>query len=144
MIDDPTADSGKVERVVLCSGKIYYDILAEREKQEKDNIALVRIEQLYPLPLDQIMAIIGKYSSAGSLHWIQEEPVNMGAWKFISQNIGLPLYHTARPASGSPATGSGKLHKIQQELIITKALGHCTCDKANGSCRLECGDDNGI
>ena len=104
-------------------------------------MALIRLEQLYPLPLNQIRQIIAKYSLAESVHWIQEEPVNMGAWKYISQNIGIPMYHTARPASGSPATGSGKLHKIQQELIVTKALGNCTCDKANGTCRLECGDE---
>jgi 2-oxoglutarate dehydrogenase E1 component len=73
--------------------------------------------------------------------------VNMGAWKFISQNLvfetgtSMPfLHHTARPASGSPATGSSRLHKIQQKLIVEKALGKCTCEHANGSCRLQCAE----
>ena len=110
-------------------------------------MAIIRLEQLYPLPLEQLQLIFNKYSRATHWEWVQEEPVNMGAWKFISQNLvqgtgaKIPmLHHTARPASGSPATGSSRLHKIQQKLIVEKALGKCTCDHANVSCRLHCAE----
>ena len=147
VIDDPTANPLKVTRLVLCTGKIYYDILEEKEKLGKEEVAVVRLEQLYPLPLNQLQEIFTKYESASHVEWVQEEPVNMGAWKFISQNLVFPpphkrphLHHTARPASGSPATGSSKLHKVQQKLIVEKALGKCTCEHANGSCRLHCAE----
>jgi 2-oxoglutarate dehydrogenase complex dehydrogenase (E1) component-like enzyme len=94
-----------------------------------------------------LQAIFAKYSRASHCEWVQEEPVNMGAWKFISQNMVFRsevqrprLHHTARPASGSPATGSSRLHKIQQKLIVDKALGKCTCEHANSSCRLHCAE----
>jgi 2-oxoglutarate dehydrogenase E1 component len=147
VIDDPAADPDKVTRVVLCSGKVYYDILEEKEKQQKEDVAVVRLEQMYPMPIQQIEAVYNRYSKAKHIEWVQEEPVNMGAWKFIAQNLvfetgsGMPfLHHTARPASGSPATGSSRLHKIQQKLIVEKALGACTCEHANGSCRLHCAE----
>jgi 2-oxoglutarate dehydrogenase E1 component len=147
VIDDEAANPDKIRRLVLCSGKVYYDILEEREKQGREEVAIVRLEQLYPLPLKQLQAIFTKYAQAKHCEWVQEEPVNMGAWKFISQNMvfgpgfAMPtLHHTARPASGSPATGSSRLHKIQQKLIVEKALGKCTCEHANGSCRLHCAE----
>jgi 2-oxoglutarate dehydrogenase E1 component len=144
LIDDADADPALVRKIVFCSGKVYYDILEEKEKTGKHDVALIRLEQLYPLPEKQIRDIVEKYSSAKSCEWVQEEPVNMGAWNYIAQNFRFPLHHTARPASGSPATGSGKLHRIQQKLIVDKALGACTCDRANGSCRLECNDDTSM
>jgi 2-oxoglutarate dehydrogenase E1 component len=146
VIDDPAVDPKEVSRVVFCSGKLFYDILEEKEKQQKTDFALVRVEQLYPLPVKQLKEILQKYDRATRWEWIQEEPANMGAWKFINQNFvgmgikGFKLYHTARPATGSPATGSSKLHKIQQGLIVQKALGKCTCEEANISCRLHCAE----
>ena len=147
VIDDVTADPARIRRVVLCSGKVYYDILEEKEKQQKDDVAIIRLEQMYPLPIKQLQLICAKYPLAAHWEWVQEEPVNMGAWKFISQNMvfeapaKMPvLHHTARPASGSPATGSSRLHKLQQKLIVEKALGKCTCEHANGSCRLHCAE----
>lgn len=141
VMDDPTADAAKVKRVVFCSGKLYYDILEEKKKREIDHVAVVRIEQLYPLPEKQMNAVIAKYKHAKHFEWAQEEPVNMGAWKYISINYRtVSLHHVARPASGSPATGSSKLHKIQQNLVVEKALGMCTCEYANGSCRLHCAE----
>ena len=146
VLDDPAADPEKITRIVFCSGKVYYDILEEKEKVQKTDFALIRIEQLYPLPLKQLKNILMKYSKAGRWEWIQEEPANMGAWKFINQNFmvtGIPefhLNHTARPPTGSPATGSSKLHKIQQNLIVQKAMGKCTCEEANISCRLHCAE----
>ncbi len=141
VIDDITADPEKIRRVVFCSGKVYYDILEEKEKLQKDDVAIIRLEQLYPLPLKQLNAVIAKYPQTLHWEWVQEEPVNMGAWKHISINFNtVPLHHVARPASGSPATGSSRLHKIQQKLIVEKALGKCTCEHANGSCRLHCAE----
>jgi len=139
VMDDDGADPAKVRRVVFCSGKVYYDILEEKEKIQKEDVAIIRLEQLYPLPVTQLNQVTEKYSLATHWEWVQEEPVNMGAWKYISINFtSVPLHHVARPASGSPATGSSKLHKIQQRLIVEKALGKCTCEHANGSCRLHC------
>jgi len=141
VIDDPAADPGMVKRVVLCSGKVYYDILEEKNKMQKSDTALVRLEQLYPLPTGQLTALVKKYHKAIHWEWAQEEPVNMGAWKHILLNFkAVNLHHVARPASGSPATGSSRLHKIQQKLIVEKALGKCTCEHANGSCRLHCAE----
>ena len=141
VIDDPMADPAKVKRVVFCSGKLYYDLLEEKEKQQAEHVALVRIEQLYPLPEKQLNAVIAKYTLADHYEWAQEEPVNMGAWKYLSINFRtVNLHHVARPASGSPATGSSKLHKIQQRLLVEKSLGKCTCEHANGSCRLHCAE----
>jgi len=147
VIDDPAADPSKIKRVVICSGKVYYDILEEKEKQHNDEVAVIRLEQLYPLPVTQLQPLFEKYRKTIHWEWVQEEPANMGAWKFISQNLILPAHfgfspmrHTARPASGSPATGSSRLHKIQQKLIVEKALGKCTCEHANGSCRLHCAE----
>ncbi|MGE5424597.1 MAG: 2-oxoglutarate dehydrogenase E1 component [Syntrophothermus sp.] len=141
VIDDPTIDPAKVKRVIFCSGKLYYDIHSERVKESKSDIALVRIEQLYPLPLKQLREVIARYSFAEKWEWIQEEPANMGAWKYIFQNfVFVPLQLTSRPASGSPATGSSILHKAQQKLIVEKALGKCTCEQANESCKLHCAE----
>jgi len=141
VIDDGS-DPAKVKKVIFCSGKIYYDIAEEKQKQNKEDIAVVRLEQLYPLPLPALKEILEKYRAARSFEWIQEEPVNMGAWQYIAQNFReRKLFHTARPASGSPATGSSKLHKIQQKLLVEKAMGQCTCEHAYGSCRLHCADD---
>jgi 2-oxoglutarate dehydrogenase E1 component len=141
VIDDAAADPSKVRRVVFCSGKVYYDILEEKEKLQVDDTAIIRLEQLYPLPVGQMNTLTRKYSNCSHWEWAQEEPVNMGAWKFISTNFTtVPMHHVARPASGSPATGSSRLHKIQQKLIVEKALGKCTCEHANDSCRLHCAE----
>ncbi len=139
VIDEGNPDPSQVKRVVLCSGKLYYDILVEREKMETIETALIRIEQLYPLPEVELGRVIGKYRHAVHWEWAQEEPVNMGAWKHILLNFKeVELHHVARPATGSPATGSSKLHKIQQKLIVDKALGKCTCEHTNRSCLLHC------
>ncbi len=141
VIDENNPDPSGVKRVVLCSGKVYYDIFDEREKQGNTETALIRIEQLYPLPEEELRLAIRRYNQAIHFEWAQEEPVNMGAWKHILLNFSeVRLHHVARPATGSPATGSSRLHKIQQKLIVDKALGNCTCEHANRSCRLHCAD----
>ena len=113
----PAAET--VKRVVICSGKVAWDAMSERTKRNAP-VAVVRIEQLYPFPLDQLVAEIEKYPNAEELVWLQEEPENMGPWHFVEHRIwrlkerGYDLRHVARVESGSPATGSMAIH--QQEL----------------------------
>ena len=120
VLDDPgDLDANAVRRIVFCSGKVAWDAIAERDKRNEP-VAVVRIEQLYPLPTEQMLAILRKYPNATELRWLQEEPENMGAWNFIEHNTwrvkdqGYDLRHVARVASGSPATGSKAIH--DQEL----------------------------
>ncbi len=124
VIDDSTFNNGKgVKKLMLCSGKIYYDLLAHRSEIKKDKeVAIVRIEQLYPLPKTQIDAVIEKYKDA-QLLWVQEEPGNMGAWQYIlsymrHSNIEL----ASRKTSASPATGFKKQHDKEQQAVLDKAF----------------------
>ncbi len=141
VIDDVSADPEKIRKVVFCCGKLFYDLLEGKEKFHKEDIALVRIEQLYPFPLKQLREVIKHYDKAVKWHWVQEEPANMGAEGFLLQNFReVPLIFTTRPPSGSPATGSSRLHKIQQQLLVEKAMGQCNCKEADETCRLHCSD----
>jgi 2-oxoglutarate dehydrogenase E1 component len=138
VIDDDI-NPEEVTRVNFCNGKVYYDLVAERRKREHNNIALVRIEQLYPFPLQQLHAIMKRYPNAKTFAWVQEEPANMGAWSFILRHFkGVKLLLVARPESGSPATGSPKLHVQRQAKIIDKAFGDCTCENRNNTCKMLC------
>lgn len=124
VIGDDKVDGKKAKKLLLCSGKVYYDLLEAREENNIKDIAIVRIEQLYPYPAKQIDAILKEYGKA-SVHWVQEEPENMGAWSYIlghmyKKGIENPI---ARPASASPATGYKKKHDAQQLNIINEALG---------------------
>lgn len=139
VIDDTSADPLKVERVVFTSGKVFYELIEEREKLKNDRIAIIRIEQIYPYPEEQIRAIVEKYSNASRFVWVQEEPANMGAWPFIVRHFKEnDLLMVARPESGSPATGSSQLHHLRQRKIIEKAFGSCTCENANKTCKMLC------
>ncbi|MBE0647632.1 MAG: 2-oxoglutarate dehydrogenase E1 component [Bacteroidales bacterium] len=139
VIDDSGVDPKKVTKLVFCSGKIYYDILQKREEIGKEDIALIRIEQIYPFPYEQIREILHRYPMASQYEWVQEEPANMGSWNFIRDIFSdVTLNYVARPPSGTTATGSSQLHKIQQTLLAEKALGMCTCEHTFGSCKLEC------
>jgi 2-oxoglutarate dehydrogenase E1 component len=111
VLDDPTADVKSVDTVVLCSGKFYYELKEKAEQMGAENLALVRIEQLYPLPQKQIEAILAKYN-AKNVIWAQEEPANMGAWTYIAMSLRkLDLIGICRPASAASAEGSKKLHE---------------------------------
>jgi len=140
IIDDVDADPAKVDRVIFCNGKIYYDLLSEKQKENKDNIAIVRVEQIYPFPHSQWKFIQKKYVNSQHWLWVQEEPENMGAWSFVSKNISyIPLkLFAARSASGSPATGSSKVHKSGQQKIIEKTMGKCFCEWASTECDMHC------
>ena len=120
ILDDPgDIDAGAVTRIVFCSGKVAWDAIEERDRLGAP-VAVVRVEQLYPLPTEQMLAILQKYPNARELRWLQEEPENMGAWNFVEHNTwrikdqGYDLRHVARVESGSPATGSKAIH--DQEL----------------------------
>jgi 2-oxoglutarate dehydrogenase E1 component len=125
-IDEIQAD--KVRKVVLCSGKVYYDLLAKRREENKNDIALIRIEQLYPFPYEELQAVLASYKEAREIVWCQEEPKNQGAW-FISYDRivaclqkGQQLTYVGRPPSAAPAAGYPALHKKQQVELVADAL----------------------
>ena len=123
IIDDATANPEKIEKLVLCSGKIYYELLAKKEELNCDTIALVRFEQLYPIQHDKIDEIFAKYSNRKSLLWVQEEPENMGAWSYILRNFRDTGIQVVSPVpSGSPAPGSHKMFERNQNAIINKVF----------------------
>ncbi|MFM9076386.1 MAG: hypothetical protein ACKORJ_12605 [Bacteroidota bacterium] len=123
VIDDASAEPGKVKRLVLCTGKLFYELQEARDKKKLKNVALVRIEQLFPFPEKQVAAIFKKYKGADVV-WAQEEPLNMGYWSFMVRMLPeTRMKLVSRKASASPATGYNKIHKIEQETIINEALG---------------------
>jgi len=123
VLDDPDADPHKVTRVIFCSGKVYYDLLAEKLKNGRDNVAIVRIEELYPIPIEGVTGIARKYRSAEQMLWVQEEPGNMGAWPFISRKFSrFKLKVVARRESSSPATAYLGLHKFEQASVVERAF----------------------
>ncbi len=139
VIDDENVNVESVTRLVFCSGKIYYDLLERKEELSAQNVAIVRIEQLYPFPKEKVAAIAKKYSSALLTLWVQEEPENMGAWTFINNQMrGYNIVPIARLASASPATGLAKLHTVGQKEIIDKVFKACHCDKNLPYCNLDC------
>ena len=121
-----------IKKVVLCSGKIYFDLLEAREKAKKDDIIFVRIEQLYPFPVKSLVKEIRRYAKNAKFYWCQEEPKNMGAWFFVRDYIQWTLKHIGannneifyigRDVAASPATGYAKRHLKQQKNIIEKVF----------------------
>lgn len=117
---DDNADAKKVTRLAFCSGKVYYDLIERREKEGADDIAFIRLEQLYPFPKKQVDAILKKYSKAKEYLFVQEEPENMGPWRFVDGNLrSLNLRYVGRDAAASPATGFAKRHAQENEEIMT-------------------------
>jgi 2-oxoglutarate dehydrogenase E1 component len=125
LIDDDYVTSDTVTRVLFCSGKIYYDLLEEQQKDKRKDVAIIRIEQLYPTPFKQMQKIKDKYMLAQDFIWVQEEPENMGAWPYMCRkfrNNDIRLDVIARAESSSTATGFGKRHTEQQMEIIGRAF----------------------
>jgi 2-oxoglutarate dehydrogenase E1 component len=127
--DAGVADNARVSRVVFCSGKVYYDLLAAREERKADHVALLRVEQLYPFAADQARDLLARYSQSTEVVWAQEEARNMGPWRFMREQIQPLLDNTRREVryvgrseSASPATGSRKRHQQEQAEIINDAL----------------------
>ncbi|HVW27208.1 MAG TPA: 2-oxoglutarate dehydrogenase E1 component [Polyangiaceae bacterium] len=127
--DELTARSKKVGRIILCSGKLYYELVKHRQDTGREDVAIVRLEQLYPLPKKSLLAALDSYPDGISLVWAQEEPENMGAWTYLRVRLGervfgrWPLSVVAREESASPATGSMSSHRMEQQEIIQKAFG---------------------
>lgn len=123
VINDPLASAKTIKKIAFCSGKIFYDLMEAKEKEGNTEVAIVRIEQLYPLPLNQLKEVITKYPAAKEYLWVQEEPENMGAWAHMHMNFReVNLKYIGRNESASPATGYGKLHTQQQESIINRVF----------------------
>jgi 2-oxoglutarate dehydrogenase E1 component len=128
VLDDPSvADPAAVRRIVLCSGKVGQEALVERDKRGAP-VAVVRVEQLYPWPYEQISETVARYPGAREIVWLQEEPANMGAWAFAQDRLAERFAGThtvvraSRHESGSPATGSHTIHVQEQEAILDAAL----------------------
>ena len=129
LIDDAEiSDREAVKRVVLCSGKVYYDLVDARRKSEDRRVAVVRLEQLYPFPSQSIRELLARYPNTNELVWAQEEPQNMGGWTFVQDHLENLLSSCERPryvgrsASASPATGSYSIHQKEQSELVTQAL----------------------
>jgi 2-oxoglutarate dehydrogenase E1 component len=126
--DDSVSDPLAVTRLVLCAGKVYYEIDAARRESGLGDLAIVRLEQFYPFPGDALSAILARYPRAKDVCWTQEEPRNMGAWDFLDERVlrllsgGRTLRYAGRPHSASPATGSHKHHLAEQHALVREAL----------------------
>ena len=126
LIDDTKADVKKVKRVLHCSGKIYYELLAKKETDKRDDIAIIRLEQLYPIPINQVEGVFEKYKKAEHV-WVQEEPANMGAWTYLLDRQyrmkGEVVYKVvARKTSSFPATGNKKQHLLELQDLLDRAF----------------------
>jgi 2-oxoglutarate dehydrogenase E1 component len=122
VIDDTFADTKAVKKVLFCSGKIYFDLAERQQKDNRKDIAIIRVEQLYPLPAKQLEELYKKYNRA-TWFWVQEEPLNMGAASFLQMNLKSINYGViSRQPSASTATGFAKVHKQEQEEIIETAF----------------------
>jgi 2-oxoglutarate dehydrogenase E1 component len=125
-VDD--IDPKKVTRVVFCSGKVYYELLDQRRKSEQENVVIIRIEQLYPFPEEELQAELAKYQHVKQFVWCQEEPQNQGAW-YCSQHHfraaipeGTYLTYAGRKASAAPAVGYMSVHVKEQQALVNDAL----------------------
>ncbi len=130
VLDDGEApDPKKVKRVVVCSGKVYYDLVAARRERKLEHVAILRMEQLYPFPMDGFREVFRRYAKATEVVWTQEEPQNQGAWFYMQPILreylkpGQTLTYAGRPASASPAVGYSFKHVAQQKALIEQALG---------------------
>ncbi|MFV0427447.1 MAG: multifunctional oxoglutarate decarboxylase/oxoglutarate dehydrogenase thiamine pyrophosphate-binding subunit/dihydrolipoyllysine-residue succinyltransferase subunit [Beutenbergiaceae bacterium] len=130
VIADTTVDPAHVDRVLMCTGRVYYDLAAERAKRADNNTAIIRVEQLYPLDRQALVQALSVYRDDASLVWVQDEPSNQGAWSYMAYQFRFKIpeladrevAHASRRPAASPATGSGKVHKAQQEVILAEAF----------------------
>jgi 2-oxoglutarate dehydrogenase E1 component len=128
LIADATADAKKVKRVVLCSGKVYYDLLEDQHKRGQDDVAIIRVEQLYPFPRAMLTAELARFTKATDVVWCQEEPQNQGAWYQIKHHLqaclapSQNLHYAGRVRSPSPAAGHFDEHVQEQMQLVADAL----------------------
>ena len=129
MLDDPDAPGDRVRRLVLCSGKIYYDIVGHEARPEAEDVAVARLEQLYPFPVEAAGELLRSYPALEEVVWAQEEPQNMGAWRAIRHRLeealpeSTPLGYAGRPWRASPSEGYPTAHLREQDRIVREALG---------------------
>jgi 2-oxoglutarate dehydrogenase E1 component len=123
------ADPGRAKRILLCSGKVYYELAGYRDEHKREDVALLRLEQFYPLRLEQLETVLKPYADNTPVLWVQEEPANMGAWRYLHERFGkhllarFPFALISRFESASPATGSAHAHKLEQAHLIARAFG---------------------
>jgi 2-oxoglutarate dehydrogenase E1 component len=129
LLDDATADHAQISRLVLCQGKVYYDLEGHEERANADGVAVARLEQLYPFPVERAKELLRSYPNLRELVWVQEEPQNMGAWRAIRHRLeeakpeGVPLLYVGRPWRASPSEGYPTAHLREQDRIVRAALG---------------------
>jgi 2-oxoglutarate dehydrogenase E1 component len=127
VLDDPAADRERVTRLVLCSGKVYYDVVGHEARAQASHVAVARLEQLYPFPVEQAAEVVGGYPNLREIIWVQEEPQNMGPWRAIRHRLeeaaaGVPLRYVGRPWRASPSEGYPTAHAREQDRIVREAL----------------------
>jgi 2-oxoglutarate dehydrogenase E1 component len=131
-------DRPAVNRIILCSGKVYFDLLEERTRRQQTDTAIIRIEQLYPFPQDHLETILNHYPNRHQVVWCQEEPRNQGSWHRIQNHLGRAvagqsLEYVSRQASAAPATGSYQQYLTEQKQLVSEALGAEPLSKAGQS-----------
>ena len=135
VIGDSNHVGQNITRILMCSGKVYYDLVNKREELGRGDVAIIRLEQLYPFPLQRLTDILQRYNDTADLFWVQEEPENMGAWYFFEEQmqsiinpggnggpIKRPLRYIGRPTAASPAAGAHKVHAEQQAALVDAAF----------------------
>jgi 2-oxoglutarate dehydrogenase E1 component len=128
VLDDAVEDVSGITRVVLATGKVAHEAIARRNEINATDVAVVRIEQIYPWPVDDLATVLARYQNLDELVWLQEEPKNMGAWPFVHHELHrhlreMKVRHVARAESASPATGSSLVHTAEQADLLRRAIG---------------------
>ena len=126
VLPDTTQSPARVERVLLCSGKVCYDLDAHRRESGLDETAIIRLERLYPFPADELRAELSKYPRGVDVRWVQEEPANQGAWTFVAPRLEpltpVTIGCVSRPAASAPAVGSARRHAAEQHNLVQRAF----------------------
>lgn len=129
IIGDDRPDQAGTKKILLCTGKIYYELSRQRKERKAEDVAILRIEQLYPLREEQLKESLAPYAEGTEVIWVQDEPENMGAWRFMCAHFGknlcgmYPMGVASRPASASPATGSAHSHKLEEQVLMDRVFG---------------------
>ena len=136
--EDASGRAADIRRVLVCSGKVYADLIASEHRTARQDIAICRLEQLYPVPMRDLRAMFDTYPNADEVVWVQEEPENMGAWEFIRPHLqevssGRTVRRIARPRSASPAEGSAARHALNQQALVNQAFADRSAPRTDGS-----------
>jgi 2-oxoglutarate dehydrogenase E1 component len=126
VIPDETADTARIRRVLVCSGKVFYDLDAHRRSAGLSDTAIVRLERLYPFPTEELGAELARFPAGAEVRWVQEEPENQGAWSFVESHVqrlaGRAVGCVSRPQAPAPAVGSARRHSGEQRDLVTSAF----------------------